>query len=169
MKFLIFLFLLPLNVFAQEPPTDPDIAKKIESIKNYSPLLGEWEGKFKIENAPEELLKIMAKGGNDNAEVGIKITLKENSSEVYFKFSSKIEWEKSDAEIQVAMDRLGWHMHLIRAEDIWLERIFISVARLREDMGQLTITRTVHNWFHTEKSDFPEYYFTFGNGELKKI
>jgi hypothetical protein len=169
MKFFILLFLLSLSACSQEPQISTDVESKAESIKKYAPIEGEWVGNFFIKNAPDELLKIMAKNGSDKSGIGIKVILKDNVSEVYFKFTPKTDWEKSDATIQIVTDKLAWHMYLIRAEDIWLERIFLSVARTKENTGALTVTRTVHNWYHTENSAFPEYYYTFGAGELKKI
>ncbi|GMM86950.1 hypothetical protein [Pseudoalteromonas sp. MTN2-4] len=169
MKFLVLLFALPFSVFAQAQKVSPEISKKIESIKKYSPLLGEWEGKYFIKSAPDELIEIMAKDGSDKTGIGIKIILKEKSTEVYFKYTSESDWEKSDANIQVVPDKLGWHVYLTREGGNWLERIWLSIARTKEKTGALTVTRTVHNWYNTENSGAPDHYYTFGAGELKKI
>jgi hypothetical protein len=169
MKLLALLLLLPFSVFAQEPQVNPDITKKIESIKNYSPLVGEWVGEYFIKSAPDELLEIMAKDGSDKTGIGIKIILKEKSTDVYFKYTSKTDWEKSDAKIQVVPDKLGWHVYLTRDGGNWLERIWLSIARTEENTGALTVTRTVHNWYNTKNSGAPDHYYMFGAGELKKI
>jgi len=169
MKFLVLLLALPFSVFAQEHQVNPEVTKKIESIKKYSSLTGEWVGKYIIKSAPDELLEIMAKNGSDKTGVGIKIILKEKSAQVYFKYTSKTGWEKSDAKIQIVPDKLGWHMYLTRERGNWLERIWLSIARIEENTGALTVTRTVHNWYNTESSGAPDHYYMFGAGELKKI
>jgi hypothetical protein len=169
MKLLVLLLLLPFSVLAKEPQVNPEVTKKIESIKKYSPIIGEWVGEYLVKSAPKELLEIMIKDGSDKAGIGIKIILKEKSTEVYFKYTSKTDWKKSDAKIQVVPDKLGWHVYLTKDGGNWLERIWLSIARTEENTGALTVTRTVHNWYNTENSGAPDHYYMFGAGELKKI
>lgn len=169
MKLLVILFFLPFSVFSQEPQISSDRTKKIELIKNYSPLVGEWVGEYFIKSAPEELFEMMAKDGSDKTGIGIKIILKEKSTDVYFKYTSEADWQKSDAKIQIVPDKLGWHMYLTRGSGNWLERVWLSVARTEENAGAITVTRTVHNWYNTENSGAPDHYYVFGAGKLQKI
>lgn len=169
MKFLSLFLLLSFSTFAEEAQIDPKVAKRIESIKNYSSPIGEWSGEYFIKSAPEELLEKIARDGVDKSGIGVKVILREKTADVYFKFTPVKGWTKSDAQIQVVPDKLGWQIYLTREGGYWLERIWLSVARTKENVGALTVTRTVHNWYGSGNSEVRNYYYMFGAGELKKI
>jgi hypothetical protein len=169
MKLLNLFIFLSFLTLATETQASAEVERKIEEIKKYSPLIGEWTGEYFIKSGPDELLALMAEDGSDKSGIGIKIILREKSTDVYFKYTTAKGWEKSDAQIQVVPDKLGWHIYLTREGGNWLERVWVSIARTKENLGAITVTRTVHNWYNIKGSGAPDHYYTFGAGELKKI
>ncbi|WP_298445749.1 hypothetical protein [uncultured Ferrimonas sp.] len=163
---LVLIFSFSATVQGQQ--VDPLITKKIEQIQSYESVEGTWEGSYAVKSSPQELLDNLNKSGV--SEIGVKVVLFKNSKpKVYFRNTPEEEWAENDGNVNFINDQLGFHIYITRDGGVWLERYWLSFARISERAANMTFTRTVHNWFQEPNIEAPEYYHVFGTGAVKKI
>jgi len=158
-----------LSVFAQSSSPPEEITKKFNEFNAYKPIDGVWEGEYFIKSSPEILTNDFIKDGNKAFRVGLRLSISGKQAKVQFQFKPNGTWTESNGAALLIPDQLGWHVLIARNGGAWFERVFISVARLSENEGAVTVTRTVHNWYAVGSSNAPDFYSVFGEGAVKKI
>ena len=170
MKYILLLLLFSPFAFAAENEIDPLIVKKIDEIKNYSTIEGTWEGFYHVKSGPDAVFKVLKKDGVLTSGLGVRIIISANTKpKVFFKLTANSDWQESDGNINFVPDQLGWHIYIARDGGVWLERQWLSVARVKDKKAVITVTRTVHNWYGSYNENLLEHYYVFGSGVLNKI
>ncbi len=173
MHTLLSLILLALCIFSQttssqEPSPPEEITNKVNELKGYQLIDGVWEGEYFIKSQPTILANDLIEAGNKEFRVGIRITISGKQAKAQYKFKPNDDWTESKGAALLIPDQLGCHILIARNGGVWLERVFISIARTSENEGAVTVTRTVHNWYNDGKTTTPDFYTVFGEGLVKK-
>lgn len=156
--------------YSEDENIDPELANRINEINKYESLEGTWEGNYIVKSAPEELFKALKKDGVLETGIGVKVILKEGEiPEVFYKHTANSSWKESSGEISLVPDKLGFHIYIASEGGVWLERVWLSFARVSEKNMEMTFTRTVHNWHDEGHPDALEFYHVFGSGSANKI
>ncbi len=139
----------------------------LEPYKSYK---GEWAGTLRTVSGTKDVIRAWEDDPEIPRNIGLRIKVDDGENvEVYFRHGDNSPWVRSDGVITYTPDLLGFHVHIAREGGVWLERVWISVARLKEDSAQITYTRTVHNWKKVEGETAGEFGSIFGIGNAKKI
>jgi len=162
--------LLLLSGFVSGEEQDPEIAKQVRvgEIKSWSSAVGTWEGTYFVEAAPEDLLQSMADEGTDKSGIGIKAVLQEDKAAVFFKYEPDSQWTEIGQEVHLIPDNVGWHVLMANEGGVWLERYFVSFSRISEEVAEIVVTRTVHNWHVPDGEQGPVTYHVFGAGQVTR-
>ena len=161
------LLLFPLIIAGQDQ--DPGLLARIKEIEGWSSANGTWEGRYAIEAAPPELFELMQDTGEDSSNIGLRLILGDDEALVYIRWSPDGEWEKIKTDSYVIPDAIGWHVLMQKEGGVWIERWFLTFMRIKEDVADFVIVRTVHNWYVIEGQDAPVTYHVLGAGRLTRI
>lgn len=168
-KLLLCLLFFTFPCWGSKVDDSSKITDKLDQIKSYESLAGEWQGEFTIKAFPEELKHYFEETDIVGTVIEIKVILSENELPRFFKkTSSESEWHETDGEVSIDPDILGFHILVKRQGGVWIERELMSFSRLSEKQATMTYTRTVHNWYYEPNAEAPEYYYIFGSGKVVK-
>jgi hypothetical protein len=111
---------------------------------------------------------MMKEEGEDPSRIGIRIVLGEDEVVVYIQWELDGEWSKIGKESYLIPDSIGMHVITTDKGGVWQERWFLTFIRIEEEVAEITLTRTVHNWYVIKGSGGPKTYYVFGAGQVAR-
>lgn len=165
--FLLFaaVFLLG-SAFAQEPEDTEipvEVREKLEKIKSYQSINGEWTGSFSFTAGPSKIT-------DDQRNVELRFDISDDTATILVKWTPDAEWTSLKGDIYVEPGLVGWDIYLFRRGGLWVEKWYFVFTRVEEFTAELVMLRTVHNWHLIEQDDSeaPNYYRVVADGTVTK-